>query len=417
MVERLDFTKAKISETEYSSATAIVDSILSQAVEQKATDVHLETEETTSLRFRINGLLYNFDPPPREFYQAIVTRIKVLANLDIAERRIPQSGAYKATVKGGGVHLRISTYPTIFGEAVAIRILDKRNILLGFDQLGFQPPTLARYQKILEEPYGIILVAGPTGGGKSTTLYSSLNKIKSARTHIITIEDPVEYHIPGLVQAQINPKAGMNFATGLRSILRQDPDVVMVGEIRDAETASISFQVAQTGQLVFATLHTNTAPGAVTRLIDMGVEPFLIASSVIGVLSQTLVRTLCDSCKKQYQPSPEVLAELNLPPHLSSPPQGGRIEERGEEASFFCRGEGCNECNGTGYKGRTGLFELMVTNEEIRGLILEKAPTEGVKEGARKAGMQTLREDGMKKSVLGIVALPDVLRMTKSDKK
>jgi len=403
MVERPDFTKAKISETEYSSATAIVDSILSQAVEQKATDVHLETEETISLRFRINGLLYNFDSPPKEFYQAIVTRIKVLANLDIAERRIPQSGAYKAMVKGAEVNLRISTYPTIFGEAVAIRILDKRNILLGFDQLGFQPETLARYQKILEEPYGIILVAGPTGGGKSTTLYSSLNKIKSARTHIITIEDPVEYHIPGLVQAQINPKAGMNFAMGLRSILRQDPDVVMVGEIRDAETASISFQVAQTGQLVFATLHTNTAPGAATRLIDMGVEPFLIASSVIGVLSQTLVRTLCDSCKKEEQS-----------PHLLSSPTGGEEGKEGE-GSFFCRGEGCNQCNGTGYKGRTGLFELMILDEEIRGLILEKAPTERIKAAARRAGMQTLREDGMKKSASGIVALSDVLRMTKSD--
>ncbi len=413
MAERPDFTKAKISETEYSSATSIVDSILSQAVEQKATDVHLETEETTSLRFRINGLLYNFPAPEREFYQAIVTRIKVLANLDIAERRIPQSGAYKATVKDGEVNLRISTYPTIFGEAVAIRILDKRNILLGFDQLGFQPETLVRYRKILEEPYGIILVTGPTGGGKSTTLYSSLNKIKSARTHIITIEDPVEYHIPGLVQAQVNPKAGMNFATGLRSILRQDPDVVMVGEIRDGETASIAFQVAQTGQLVFATLHTNTAPGAATRLIDMGVEPFLIASSVIGVLSQSLVRTLCDSCKKEYQPPPEMVAELNLPPHLSPPPQGGRNEEG--EASFFCRGEGCNQCNGTGYKGRTGLFELMIPNEEIRELILKKAPTEKIKEAARRAGMQTLREDGMKKSASGIVALPDVLRITKSD--
>ena len=414
MVERVDFTKVKVSDTEYSSATAIVDSVLSQAVEQRATDIHLETEENVSLRFRINGFLYNFPPPPKEFYRAIVTRIKVLANLDITESRIPQSGAYKATVKGGEVNLRISTYPTIFGEAVAIRILDKRNVLLGFEQLGFQTETLARYNKILEEPYGIVLVTGPTGGGKSTTLYSSLNKIKSARIHIITIEDPVEYHISGLVQAQINLKAGFNFATGLRSILRQDPDVVMVGEIRDKETASISFQVAQTGQLVFATLHTNTAPGAATRLTDMGVEPFLVASSVIGVLSQTLVRTLCDSCKKEYLPSSEIIEELNLHPHLPPPPSRGRIEEGG--GSFFCRGRGCDKCNGTGYKGRTGLFELMIPNDEIRELILKKAPTESIKEAARRVGMETLREDGMKKAREGKIALPDVLRVTKKDK-
>jgi len=399
MVERADFTKVKVSDTEYSSATAIVDSVLSQAVEQRATDIHLEIAENVSLRFRINGFLYNFPPPPKEFYQAIVTRIKVLANLDITESRIPQSGAYKATVKGGEVNLRISTYPTIFGEAVAIRILDKRNVLLGFDQLGFQPETLARYNKVLEEPYGIVLVTGPTGGGKSTTLYSSLNKIKSARIHVITIEDPVEYHISGLVQAQINLKAGFNFATGLRSILRQDPDVVMVGEIRDKETASISFQVAQTGQLVFATLHTNTAPGAATRLTDMGVEPFLVASSVIGVLSQTLVRTLCDSCKKEYQPSSEIIQEANLK----------------DDGSFFSRGRGCNQCNGTGYKGRTGLFELMIPNDKIRELILKKAATESIKEAARRAGMETLREDGMKKAREGKIALPDVLRVTKKD--
>jgi len=400
-MEKPDFVKAKISETEYSSASAAVDSIFAQALEQRATDIHLEIEETTSLRFRINGLLYNFPAPEKELYSAAVTRIKVLANLDIAERRIPQSGAYKAVIKGGEVNVRVSTYPTIFGEAVAIRILDKRNLLLGFEQLGFQPETLARYNKILQEPYGIILVTGPTGGGKSTTLYSSLNKIKSARIHIITIEDPVEYHIPSLVQAQINPKAGMTFATGLRSILRQDPDVVMVGEIRDAETASISFQVAQTGQLVFATLHSNTAPGAATRLLDMKIEPFLVASSVIAVLSQTLVRTLCEFCRKEYQPSSDALEGINL--------------QEEPKPSFFCRGKGCNQCNGTGYQGRTGLFELMLPDEEIRKLIMEKAPTERIKEAARKAGMQTLREDGVKKSAQGIIALPDALRATKKD--
>ncbi len=388
-MERTDFAKAKVSDADYSSATAIVDSVLAQAVEQRATDIHLEIGENISLRFRINGFLYNFPPPPKEFYQAIVTRIKVLATLDITESRIPQSGAYKATIKGGEVNLRISTYPTIFGEAVAVRILDKRNVLLGFEQLGFYPETLARYNKILKEPYGIVLVTGPTGGGKSTTLYSSLNKIKSARIHIITIEDPVEYHIPGLIQAQINLKAGFDFATGLRSILRQDPDVVMVGEIRDKETASISFQVAQTGQLVFATLHTNTAPGAATRLTDMGVEPFLVASSVIGVLSQTLVRTLCDSCKKK---------------------------DDGDD-SFFARGRGCEQCNGTGYKGRTGLFELMIPDDKIRDLILKKAPTESIKDAARKAGMETLREDGMRKAREGKIALSDVLRVTKEDNK
>ncbi|HOJ40388.1 MAG TPA: GspE/PulE family protein, partial [bacterium] len=301
-----------VREITESSAARIVEEIVSQAVEVRATDIHLEVEEEgLRTRFRINGLLYEFPPPPLELYSAVVSHIKVLANLDIAEKRVPQDGYFKIRLASRDVDLRVSTFPTIFGEMVALRVLDKANILSGLEQLGFLPEVLHRWRMLLDEPYGMLLVTGPTGSGKTTTLYSSLNELDSVHRKIMTVEDPVEYHLKNVDQTQINPKAGLTFAVALRSILRQDPNVVMIGEIRDLETASIAFRAAQTGQLVLSTLHTNTAPGAVIRLLDMGVESYLVSASLIGVLNQRLVRTICPQCKEFYQPSPEEVKELS----------------------------------------------------------------------------------------------------------
>ncbi len=392
----------EVSEQAYTTASIEIDKMIEQAVDLKATDIHLEVdEEKICLRYRINGLLYDFPSPPKELYSAILARIKVLSDLDISQKRLPQSGYFQQKLKDRRVDLRVSTFPSIFGETIAMRVIDKRNIILGFEKLGLTEPNLSRYLKILSEPYGIILVTGPTGGGKTTTLYASLSHIRSARKRIITLEDPVEYHLPNVSQSQVNLKAGFTFSVGLRSILRQDPNVIMVGEIRDAETASIAIQVAQTGQLVFSTLHTNTAPGAVTRLLDMGIESFLVASSLVGVLSQTLVRTICPACKEEYQPTEEETKEIeNL--------------FKGDKIAFF-RGKGCSKCNQTGFQSRTGLFELVVVDHKMRQLILKKPTLEELRKSARESGMITLREDGIEKAKRGITTLPEVLRVTKKE--
>ncbi len=384
------------------TAESTVIAIIEQAVELKATDIHLEIEEDGArLRYRINGVLYEFPPPPLELYPSIVSHIKVLSNLDIAEKRIPQDGYFKARVSGRSIDLRVSTFPTIFGEMVALRVLDRSNIITGLEQLGFLPETLHRWRMLLDEPYGMLLVTGPTGSGKTTTLYSSLNEIDNVHRKVITVEDPVEYHLKNIDQIQINPKAGLTFAVALRSILRQDPNVVMIGEIRDLDSASISFRAAQTGQLVLATLHTNTAPGAVIRLLDMGVESYLIASSLIGVLSQRLVRTICPSCKEVYKPLDEEVKELS--PELV-----------GKDLRFY-RGKGCHLCKGTGYGGRTGLHELMIMNEELRRLTMSNTSSSGLTAVARKCGMKTLREDGIQKVLRGITTISEVLYATKKD--
>jgi len=347
------FKPAGIKEVRDTSAVAAVEDIIEKAVEVKATDIHIEMEEEgLRLRYRINGLLYEFPPPPLELYPAIVSHIKVLANLDISEKRIPQDGYFKIKLSGRDIDLRVSSFPTIFGEMIAMRVLDRSNIISGLEQLGFLPETLHRWRLLLEEPYGMLLVTGPTGSGKTTTLYSSLNELDSIHRKIMTVEDPVEYHLKNVDQTQINPKAGLTFAVALRSILRQDPDIVMIGEIRDLETAEIAFRAAQTGQLVLSTLHTNTAPGAIIRLLDMGVEPYLISSSLIGVLNQRLVRSICSGCKEEYVPLEEEVKEFD--PGLIGKPQK------------YYRGKGCHLCNGTGFGGRTGIFELMVMNEELR---------------------------------------------------
>jgi type IV pilus assembly protein PilB len=386
-----------------SSAVQAVEDIISKGVELKATDIHIEIEEDgVKLRYRINGLLYKFPPPPLELYTSIISHIKVLSLLDIAEKRIPQDGYFKIKLPGGrDVDLRVSSYPTIFGEMIAMRVLDKRNIVSGLERLGFLPQTLHRWRILLDEPYGILLVTGPTGSGKTTVLYSSLNELDSERKKIMTVEDPVEYHLANVDQTQVSPKAGLTFQVALRSILRQDPDVVMVGEIRDLETAEIAFRAAQTGQLVFSTLHTNTAPGAVIRLVDMGVEPYLISSSLAGVLNQRLVRSICTNCKEEYTPSQEEVKEVGISlEHI---------------ASKFYRGKGCHLCNGTGFGSRTGIFELMVVNEEIRRNIMKNPEINILNELAKSAGMKTLREDGIVKVLEGKTTVSEILYSTKKE--
>ncbi len=384
------------------TAESTVASMIEQAIDLKATDIHFEIEEDGArLRYRINGLLYEFPPPPIELYPPIVSHIKVLSNLDISEKRVPQDGYFKTRVGGRSVDLRVSTFPTIFGEMVALRVLDKSNIITGLEQLGFLPETLHRWRMLLDEPYGMLLVTGPTGSGKTTTLYSSLNEIDNVHKKVITVEDPVEYHLKNIDQIQINQKAGLTFAVALRSILRQDPNVVMIGEIRDLNSASIAFRAAQTGQLVLATLHTNTAPGAVIRLLDMGVESYLLASSLIGVLSQRLVRTICPNCKEVYRPMDEEVKELS-------------VELIGKDIRFY-RGKGCHLCKGTGYGGRTGLHELMIMNEELRRMTMRDPSTNTLTSIARKFGMKTLREDGIQKVIQGITTISEVLYATKKD--
>jgi len=385
------------------TAAVQLSNIVNQAISSKATDIHLETEENgPKLRYRINGILYEFPAPSAEIYSRIISRLKVLSDLDVSEKRVPQSGYASYRSVDRQIDMRISVFPSIFGESAAIRVLDRNNIVLGFDRLGFSPKILLQYLHLLELTSGMVLVTGPTGGGKTTTLYASLNKVRTARKKVITLEDPVEYHISGVTQGQINPKAGFTFASGLRSILRQDPNVIMVGEIRDMETAATAMQISLTGQMVFATLHTNTAPGAITRLLDMGIEPYLVGSSLVGVINQTLVGHICQKCKEEYQPDSDILAET-----------AGDLEKFGN-IKFF-RGKGCPNCNQSGYQGRIGLYELMVVNSRIRAVILRKPSTEEVTDTALKSGMITIRQDGLEKVADGIITIEDMVQVTRRE--
>jgi type II secretory ATPase GspE/PulE/Tfp pilus assembly ATPase PilB-like protein len=331
-------------------------------------------------------------------YDGLVSRVKVLAGMNIAERRIPQDGRADIIVDGKEVGLRISTYPTYFGEKIVIRLLNKGKALVELSALGFTGETLSRFGQLIKEPHGVILVTGPTGSGKTTTLYAVLNKLKSLEKNILTVEDPIEYQMDLICQSQVNPKAGMTFVNGLRAILRQDPDVVMVGEIRDRETAEITIHAALTGHLVLSTLHTNDTVGAIARLIDMGIEPFLISSSLIGVLAQRLVRFVCKECKEEVTPDENLLDRIGLTE------QQGRI--------VFHRGVGCNTCKGTGHKGRIGLFETLLIDKEMKDLISKGASTTALKDSAVSQGMMLLREDGLKKAMEGLTSLEEVMRVT-----
>ncbi len=378
----------------------LLNMVLLLAVRDKASDIHFEPfEDEFKMRYRVDGVLYEMVPPPRHLAAAIATRIKVMANLDIAERRLPQDGRIELNVGGNPVDMRVSVLPTMFGESVVLRVLDRTVVQLDLNKIGMPPEVLKMWREVIRKPNGIILVTGPTGSGKTTTLYSTLNEINDISVKIITTEDPVEYDLDGIVQININEEIGVTFANCLRSILRHDPDKILVGEIRDLETAEIAVQASLTGHTVFSTLHTNDAPSTITRLRDMGIPPFLITATLEAVLAQRLVRKICEDCRVAFDPTPEILMELNLKPS----------EVEGRKLYY---GRGCERCNNTGYRGRTGIFELMVINDEIRDLISANASTDELRQAARRNGMKTLREAGLEAMFAGITTAEEVVRET-----
>ncbi len=386
------------------SVVKFVNQIIAEAYKERATDIHMEPmENDLRIRYRVDGVLHQVPVPAqlKRFQAAIISRIKVMASMDIAERRLPQDGRINVRSGGSEIDVRVSTIPTAYGESVSLRLLTRSSIFLGLDKLGLSPDDEKIVRKLVELPHGIILVTGPTGSGKSTSLYAFLSTINSIDQRIITIEEPIEYELPGVNQMQVKPEIGLTFASGLRHILRQDPDVIMVGEIRDLETAEIAIRAALTGHLVFSTLHTNDAAGAITRLLDMGIEPFLVSSSVEAIIAQRLVRTLCASCKTAYTPEPELLNEVGFPTPY--------------EAVTFYRGRGCEECRFTGYRGRTGIYEILVMRESLRPLVIERAPSSTIKQAACAAGMRTLREDGWAKVRAGLTTVEEVARVTQED--
>lgn len=370
------------------------------AIINKASDIHFEAfENEFRVRYRIDGLLYEKISPPKQLGVPIASRIKVISGMDISERKLPQDGRIQLNVGGTPIDMRVSTLPTKFGESIVMRLLNKSAVSLNLDTLGFDSEELKLMYQLSNKPNGIILVTGPTGSGKTTTLYATLNYLNDIGTKIITTEDPVEYDIDGLIQVQINPSIGVVFASCLRAILRQDPDIILVGEIRDEESARIAIQASLTGHLVFSTLHTNDAPTTVTRLIDINIKPYLIAATVEAIISQRLVRKICVSCKEEYEPSEESLMELNLT----------KADVTGK--TFF-KGKGCNNCNKTGYKGRMGIYEIMVINNEIRHLIIKQANTNTIRTAAKNNGMKTLRDNGLKAVYNGLTTIPEVVRET-----
>jgi general secretion pathway protein E len=380
----------------------LVNLLIEEALAVDASDIHIEPfEDSLRVRYRIDGLLYDQEAPPRRLQAALTSRIKIMAELNIAERRLPQDGRIRVTAPGGRrVDIRVSTVPTIHGESIVMRLLDRSSVFLPFDRLGFSSPTARAFETLIRQPHGILLVTGPTGSGKTTTLYAALDKINRADLKIITVEDPVEYQLKGVNQIPVRPKIGLSFAAGLRHIVRQDPDIIMVGEIRDLETAEIAIQSALTGHLVFSTLHTNDAPGAVTRLQDMGCEPYLLSSVLTGVLAQRLVRRICQACRAPDHPDPAELLALGI------------TDATGVE---LFRGKGCDECRGTGYRGRTGIYELFKISEQARSLIVQKVPGGEIRRHAVGHGMVTLREDAWAKACAGQTTVAEILRVTQED--
>ncbi len=375
--------------------------IISKAINEKASDIHIEpSKENIRIRYRTDGILTDAMILPKRAQAPLISRFKIMAEMDIAEKRAPQDGRISANVEGKPYDFRVSTLPAVFGEKIVMRILDKSNIKVGLNKLGFLPYTFEMFESMISRTYGIILVTGPTGSGKSTTLYSALNKLNSGEKNILTIEDPVEYELPGITQSMVNVRANMTFASALRAMLRQDPNIIMVGEIRDSETALIAIEAALTGHLVLSTLHTNDAPGAVARLLDMGVESFLIASSVVGVLAQRLLRTICVKCKEPYTPPKDAIKRLGM-----------NVDLLDKSDVTFYRGKGCDACKGTGYKGRIGVYELMPVTDKVRELILARASSYAIREAANEAGMQSLKDDAMEKILLGITTLEESLRV------
>ena len=377
----------------------LVNLIIDEAVKQGASDIHIEPQRTgVWVRYRVDGVLRDVMNPPKHLKAALASRMKIMAEMDIAERRKPQDGRVHLAADGRSIDLRVSTLPTMFGEKVVMRILDQSQTMIGLGRLGFHSDTLRLWENATSKPHGMVLVTGPTGSGKTTTLYSTLSKLNTSDKNIVTVEDPVEYQLTRVNQVQVNQKAGLNFASGLRSILRQDPDIIMVGEIRDHDTAEIAVQAALTGHLVLSTLHTNDAASTVIRMTDMGVEPFLISSSVIAVLAQRLARAICPRCKVAYTPPAEALGRLGV---------GTRMESD----VVFYRGQGCEHCRGTGYRGRIGIFELLVLSDAIRDMIVKQAPSTEIKAQATREGMRTLRDDGLEKVMSGVSTIDEILRV------
>jgi type IV pilus assembly protein PilB len=390
---------AELQTAEDAPIIGLVNSFLSQAIKDIASDIHIEPQDKTlRVRFRIDGLLREVGSFPRDIHPAIVARIKIISEMDIAEKRVPQDGRIKIKEAGRDVDVRVSTLPTIMGEKVVMRLLDQNAVILDINKLGFSTENLKKYRNFYSQSYGMVLVTGPTGSGKTTTLYSTLSKVNSPNENIITLEDPVEYRLAGINQVQINPKAGLTFASGLRSVLRQDPNIVLVGEIRDSETADIAIRAALTGHLVFSTLHTNDAAGTITRLLDMDVEPFLVASSVLGVVAQRLVRTICPDCKENYTPPPDSLERLFLGVEPNSP-------------MTLYRGVGCSHCNHTGYRGRMAIHEVMPITSQIREAINRKASSDEISNIAITQGMSTMCQDGIQKALTGLTDIREVMRV------
>ena len=374
--------------------------VLLQAIRDKASDIHFEPfEDEYKMRYRIDGVLYEMIPPPKYIAAALSSRIKVMANLDIAERRLPQDGRISLTVQGKPVDLRVSVLPTMFGESVVLRVLDRSQVSFDIQKLGLRPYDIKMFHQLINRPNGIIIVTGPTGSGKTTTLYSALNELNTIDTKIITTEDPVEYDMDGMIQVQMKPDIGLTFARCLRSILRQDPDIILVGEIRDLETAEIAAQASLTGHLVFTTLHTNDAPSSVARLLDLGVEPFLLTATIEGIVAQRLVRKICMNCRAPFEPDEAQLRDL-------------RLTEEDIKGKKFYYGRGCNRCNGTGYKGRVGIFEIMTFTDEIRDLVMNRASTNVLRTAALKAGMKQLRENGLAALYEGVTSIDEIAKET-----
>jgi general secretion pathway protein E len=383
----------------------LVNTMIFQAAKEGASDIHIEPfERSSSVRFRIDGMLIDKLTPPRRLHASIASRIKVMASMNIAEKRLPQDGGIRTRVAGRDLDVRVSTLPTSFGERVVMRLLDRGSTLMGLEEIGFRGRSLEGLRKLIHQSHGIILVTGPTGSGKTTTLYAALSEINSVDKNIITIEDPVEYQIPGIGQIQVNPKIELTFAAGLRSILRQDPDVIMVGEIRDAETARIAIQAALTGHLVLSTLHTNDSFSAITRLLDMGIEPFLVSSSLIGVIAQRLVRKLCESCSRPVSPAESGLAELGLG-YLLGETAGLRIASQ----------EGCDQCRNTGFQGRTAIHEMLAVDDTTRSYIMQNSDAATMRDIAVARGMATIRDDGAERVRQGTTAVSEILRVTTAD--
>ena len=401
LLQELEETQDLLDVSDEAPVIKLVNLILFQAVKERASDIHIEPfQKELKVRYRIDGILYQRLNPPKRYQSAIISRLKVMAKLDIAEKRLPQDGRIPIKIADKDIDIRVSIVPTTFGERVVLRLLDKSSAHFGVEEIGLSRDMLQNLEDLINRPNGMLLVTGPTGSGKTTTLYASLSRINTPDKNIITIEDPVEYQLWGIGQIQVNPKIGLTFAHGLRSVLRHDPDVILVGEIRDAETAEIAIQSSLTGHLVFSTLHTNDAASAVTRLVDMGIEPFLVASVIRAILAQRLIRVICPECKEGYIPEAEALREIGIVP--------SQLERK-----MVYQGKGCPACSETGYRGRTGIYEMLIVSEAIRHLIMKKADSTSICRKAIEEGMKTLREDGARKVVAGVTTLEEVVRVTR----